>query len=162
MCIHEPEWCWGELEKVHVSKMGQGLAGWLHLLLTLRRRVQGGWIICFSLRKGKETAILILQPPDFFLILGRVIFIHTATMLVNHLPSVDWQGATCCTLAILTTWTFLRKQHIILPLSFGSCCFLCLKCAQSCPTLSDPMDCSLPGSAVRGIFQARVLEWGVR
>ena len=32
---------------------------------------------------------------------------------------------------------------------------------QSCPTLSDPMDCSLPGSSVRGIFQARVLEWGV-
>ena len=32
--------------------------------------------------------------------------------------------------------------------------------AQSCPTLSDPMDCSLPGSSVHGIFQARVLEWG--
>ena len=31
--------------------------------------------------------------------------------------------------------------------------------AQSCPTLSDPMDC-LPGSSVHGIFQARVLEWG--
>ena len=31
--------------------------------------------------------------------------------------------------------------------------------AQSCPTLSDPTDCSLPGSAVHGIFQARVLEW---
>ena len=31
---------------------------------------------------------------------------------------------------------------------------------QSCPTLSDPMDCSLPCSSVRGIFQARVLEWG--
>ena len=31
---------------------------------------------------------------------------------------------------------------------------------QSCPTLSDPMDCSLPGSSVPGIFQARVLEWG--
>ena len=30
---------------------------------------------------------------------------------------------------------------------------------QSCPTLSDPMDCSLPGSFVHGIFQARVLEW---
>ena len=34
------------------------------------------------------------------------------------------------------------------------------KVAQSCPTLSDPMDCSLPGSSVHGIFQARVLEWG--
>ena len=31
---------------------------------------------------------------------------------------------------------------------------------QSCLTLRDPMDCSLPGSSVRGIFQARVLEWG--
>ena len=31
--------------------------------------------------------------------------------------------------------------------------------AQSCPTLSDPMDCSLPGSSVHGIFQARVLQW---
>ena len=31
---------------------------------------------------------------------------------------------------------------------------------QLCPTLSDPMDCSLPGSSVHGIFQARVLEWG--
>jgi hypothetical protein len=33
--------------------------------------------------------------------------------------------------------------------------------AQSCLTLSDPMDCSLPGSSIHGIFQARVLEWGV-
>ena len=32
--------------------------------------------------------------------------------------------------------------------------------AQSCPTLSDPMDCSLPGSSIHEIFQARVLEWG--
>ena len=32
--------------------------------------------------------------------------------------------------------------------------------AQSCPTPSDPMDCSLPGSSIHGIFQARVLEWG--
>ena len=32
--------------------------------------------------------------------------------------------------------------------------------AQSCPTLSDPMDCSPPGYSIHGIFQARVLEWG--
>ena len=50
-----------------------------------------------------------------------------------------------------------------------SCRFLlqCMKVksesevAQLCPTLSDPMDCSLPGSSTHGIFQARVLEWGV-
>ena len=34
------------------------------------------------------------------------------------------------------------------------------KSLQSCPTFSDPMDCSLPGSSIHGIFQARVLEWG--
>ena len=31
--------------------------------------------------------------------------------------------------------------------------------AQLCPTLSDPMDCSTPGSSIHGMFQARVLEW---
>ena len=34
------------------------------------------------------------------------------------------------------------------------------KLLQSCPALSDPMDCNLPGSSIHGIFQARVLEWG--
>ena len=69
-----------------------------------------------------------------------------------------------------------RRQPTRLPRPWGSpgkntgvgCHFL-LQCmqvksesevAQSCPTLSDPMDCSLPGSSIHGIFQARVLEWG--
>ena len=52
----------------------------------------------------------------------------------------------------------------------GVCCHLLLQCmkvktesevAQSCLTLSDPMNCSLPGFSIHGIFQARVLEWGV-
>ena len=51
----------------------------------------------------------------------------------------------------------------------GVGCYVLLQCrkvksesevAQSCPTLHNPMDCSLPGSSVHGIFQARVLEWG--
>ena len=70
----------------------------------------------------------------------------------------------------------LRRQPIRLPHPWDSpgkntgvgCHFLlqCMKAesesevAQSCPNLSDPMDCSLPGSSVHGIFQARVLEWG--
>ena len=69
-----------------------------------------------------------------------------------------------------------RQQPTRLPRPWGSpgkntgvgCHFL-LQCrnvksesevAQSCPTLRDSMDCSLPGSSVHGIFQARVLEWG--
>ena len=69
-----------------------------------------------------------------------------------------------------------RRQPIRLPRPWDSpgkntrvgCHFLlqCMKVkserevAQSCLTLRDPMDCSLPGSSVHGIFQARVLEWG--
>ena len=57
---------------------------------------------------------------------------------------------------------FSRQEH-------GVGCHFLLQCmkvksesevAQSCPTLSDPIDCSPPGSSVHGIFQARVLEWG--
>ena len=39
-------------------------------------------------------------------------------------------------------------------------CIAAAAIAQSCLTLSDPMDCSLPGSSIHGIFQARLLEWG--
>ena len=36
---------------------------------------------------------------------------------------------------------------------------VCVLAAQLCPTLHDPMDCSLPGSSAHGILQARLLEW---
>ena len=41
----------------------------------------------------------------------------------------------------------------------GVSCIALSEVAQLCPTLCNPMDCSLPGSSVHGIFQARVLEW---
>ena len=50
--------------------------------------------------------------------------------------------------------THSSRQHL---LSYLSC--VCAKSLQSCPTLCDPMDCSLPGYTVHGIFQARILEW---
>ena len=52
---------------------------------------------------------------------------------------------------------------------FGVGCHVLLQCmkvksesevTQSCPTSSNLMDCSLPGSSIHGVFQARVLEWG--
>ena len=48
-----------------------------------------------------------------------------------------------------------------LRISHGVCVFMCVcvLVAQSCPTLWDPMDYSLPGSPVHGILQARILEW---
>ena len=63
---------------------------------------------------------------------------------------------------LLHPWDFPGKNT-------GVGCHFLLQCmkvksesevAQLCLTLSDPMDCSLPGSSIHGIFQARVLEWG--
>ena len=88
-------------------------------------------------------------------------------------------GPFCCSLAASVVSNSVRphrRQPIRLPHPSDSlgkntavgCHFLlqCMKVksqsefTQSCPTLSDPMDCSLPGSSAHGIFQARVLEWG--
>ena len=94
--------------------------------------------------------------------------------------SVKWN--TCCHAAAAVTSVVSdsvlprRQQPTRLPRPWDSpgkntgvgCHFLlhCIKVksesevTQSCPTLSDPMDSSLPGSSIHGIFQARVLEWG--
>ena len=50
----------------------------------------------------------------------------------------------------ITTYTMIYIYIYILS---------CWLCAQSCLTLCNPMDCSLPGSSIHGIFQARILEW---
>ena len=83
----------------------------------------------------------------------------------------------CCIASVvsnsvqLTRWQLTRLPH---PWdspgkNAGVGCHFLLQCMkvksesevpQQCPTLSDPMECSLPGSSVHGIFQARVLEWG--
>ena len=65
-------------------------------------------------------------------------------------------------------WRVSRINRVILELPSGVVCLVgyCItvgesesEVAQSCRTLSDPMDYSLPGSSVHGIFQVRVLEW---
>ena len=93
-----------------------------------------------------------------------------------------WSGVkslTCCCYFALVVSDSVRphrRQPTRLPRPWDSprkntgvgCHFLlqCMKVksesevAQLCPTPSNPMDCSLPGSSVHGIFQARVLEWG--
>ena len=60
----------------------------------------------------------------------------------------------------LSSFTFIKRLF-----SSSSCSAIRKKekkeseVAQSCPTLCDPMDCTLPGSSIHGIFQARILEW---
>ena len=94
-----------------------------------------------------------------------------------HLMAVGQCCCCCCLVASVVSDSVRphRRQPARLPRPWDSpgkntgvgCHFLlhCMKMksesevAQSCPTLSDPMDCSLPGSSVHEIFQAKVLEW---
>ena len=93
-------------------------------------------------------------------------------------PGIEPVCCCCCCVASVVSDSVqpCRRQPTRLPRPWDSpgkntgvgCHFLlqCMKVksesdvSQSCPTLSDPMDCSPPGSSVHGIFQARVLEWG--
>ena len=53
-----------------------------------------------------------------------------------------------------------HPQHlVVLPSILCVCVYVCVLVIQSCSTLCDPMDGSLPGSSVHGILQARTLEW---
>ena len=68
---------------------------------------------------------------------------------------------SCVRLCATPSLGLSRQEHLS-----GLPFFQCMKVksesevAQSCLTLRNPMDCSLPGSSVHGVFQARVLEWG--
>ena len=91
--------------------------------------------------------------------------------------SLMWMHCCCCVASVVSDSVRpRRRQPTRLPCPWDSpgkntgvgCHFLlqCMKVkserevALSCPTLRDPMDCSLRGSSVHGILQARVLEWG--
>ena len=106
------------------------------------------------------------------------IFVKLNKASINMLRIVESYIACCCwvTSVVSDSMRPHRWQPTRLPRPWDSpgkntvvgCHFLlqCMKVksesevAQSYPTLSDPMDCSLPGSSVHGIFQANVREWG--
>ena len=95
----------------------------------------------------------------------------------DSLPLIHYCCCCCCVASVVSDsvrpqrWQPTRLPH---PWdspgkNTGVGCHFLLQCmkvksesevAQWCPTPSDPMDCSLPGSSIHGIFQARVLEWG--
>ena len=96
--------------------------------------------------------------------------------LTGELRQVHAAAAAAKSLQSCPTLRLHRRQPTRLPRPWdspgkntGVGCHCLLQCkkvkseskvAESCPTLSDPMDCGPPGSSIHGIFQARVLEWG--
>ena len=99
---------------------------------------------------------------------------------VDSLPLAPLRAPCCCCCKVASVASDSVQPHIRQPITLshpwdspgknnGVGLHFLLQCmkvksesevAQSCPTLHDSMDCSLPGSSVHGIFQARVLEWG--
>ena len=69
----------------------------------------------------------------------------------------NWAGSHAGTSTCMGAGAMLGDRRPLHPIVSAAAT---AKSLQSCLTLCDPMDCSLPGSSVHGIFQARVLEWG--
>ena len=74
-----------------------------------------------------------------------------------HIRITTFSPVWCQSYFMMCICTRACHSDLRLPRSSSAC--VCAKLLQSCLTLCDPMDCSLPGSCVHGIFQARILEW---
>ena len=78
---------------------------------------------------------------------------YSFTHFVNMIMLIDFRVLK----SILHFWD--KSHEVVIYYHFNILFIVNSEVAQSCPTLCDPMDCSLPGSSVHGIFQAIVLEW---
>ena len=102
---------------------------------------------------------------------------HTHISLDDRLALLPQLWGCCCIASVVSDFVRPHRQQptrLLRPWespgkNTGVACHFLLQCMkvkgesevpQSCLTLSNPMDCSLPGSSIHGIFQARVLEWG--
>ena len=111
------------------------------------------WSFSFSICPSNEYSGLISFRIDWFDLLEVQ---GTLRSLLQH-HSSETAILWCTALFIVQPSTYIHGYGKWL-LWFSSVQFISV--SQSCLTLCDPMDCSLPGSSVHGIFQARVLEWG--
>ena len=79
--------------------------------------------------------------------------------MATHSSTLDWKIPWTEEPCRLQSMRSQRVGHDWSDLAAAAATLIWSEVAQSCPTLCDPMDCSLQGSSVHGIFQARVLEW---
>ena len=110
-----------------------------------------------SMRFSRQECSVLPYPPHVFLFPSLLSILLLLLSRFNHVNSVR-----PCRRPSPRPWDSPGKNT-------GVGCHFLLKCmkvksegevAQSCLTLHDPMDCSLPGSSIRGILQVRVMEWG--
>ena len=124
-----------------------------------------------------QSCLTLSDPMDYSLPGSSIHRIFQARVMEWGATAFSNYKCCCCVASVVSDSVRPhRRQPTRLPHPWDSpgkntgvgCHFLlqCMKvksegeATQSCPTLSNPMDCSLPGSSIHGIFQARVLEWG--
>ena len=89
-------------------------------------------------------------------------YVTESSEFQSFIQAVDSTGHVCSSVSFSLWERRMMRTRLLVQgeIAFFPFSQLVSSVAQWCPTLSDPMDCSLPGSSVHGIFQARVLEWG--
>ena len=140
----------------------------LHVLAIVNSAVANIWkhaskagiFICFLL----TVSLVPRTVPDSWLVLSKD-FLNEAISVVFNVSlkttTIVQQFWGCAVYGVAKSWTRLKwfssssSSGIIYHYAFAAAA----KLHQSCPTLCDPIDSSLPGYSVSGIFQARVLEW---
>ena len=89
-----------------------------------------------------------------FLVIYIYIYIY---IYIKNTGKYMWWSVLVGSTPLCLPWAHCRMSEGELYSTVGLC--VQAKLLQSCPTLCNPMDCGLPGSSVRGILQARILEW---
>ena len=109
--------------------------------------IQSFWLLCNILFCEYALSDFIPSSAMGIWIVAKFLLLHIKLIWVFLLKQLTWR------IWVLQSLTINQSSHMV---SQNGCCCLV---AKSCLTLCNPMDCSLPGSYVHGILQARVLEW---
>ena len=143
------------------------------------RSCNGGNSVTYTLHSLNHPKPITMQNKGFLLSVSPL---SPYSLILNSekLPHSSLSLSCCCCCSVTSVMSDSVQPHRWKPTRLprpwdspgkntGVGCHFLLQCikvkseseaAQPCLTLSDPVDCSLPGSPVHGIFQARVLEWG--
>ena len=107
----------------------------------------------------------IFHMPQLRIHVPQLIHVHAVTKTwhgqINRFKKNAWQPSEVVTFVVLTLQMSKMGSRIRATQLGGSGAVPCCCCAQSCPTLFDPIDCILPGSSIHGLLQARITGVGL-
>ena len=135
----------------------------MNKLIWDRRKSKKSLIVCICGRDSWKLGCMLSPFSHVWLCVTPWTIAHQAPLSVGFSRQRYWSGLPCPLPGGLPTWgsnLCLPASLVLQADSLPTEPSAAAKSLQSCPILHDPMDCSLPGSSIHGIFQARILEWG--